>query len=163
MTTLDPMATHAEPPPLERLQSLVHEQAGPAQEWRTKLPTLRAQTAATLIVLEELARTPPTIPLSEREYAAVVLAAPTRDWTEDVADRLRKALPSGAQVDLGAPGEGLRDGQPLTGFTVRCQISLPGVRGAKATEQVRAALANMEGLEIDYSEPLDLVVVSPSG
>jgi nitrate reductase NapAB chaperone NapD len=37
------------------------------------------------------------------------------------------------------------------------------VRGSKATEQVRAALANIEGLEIDYSEPLDLVVVSPSG
>ncbi|HSZ15311.1 MAG TPA: hypothetical protein VK790_14850 [Solirubrobacteraceae bacterium] len=42
-------------------------------------------------------------------------------------------------------------------------MSLPGVRGAKVTEQVRAALADMEGLEIDYSEPLDLVVVSPSG
>jgi hypothetical protein len=37
------------------------------------------------------------------------------------------------------------------------------MRGAKATEQVRAALANVEGLEIDYSEPLELVVVSPSG
>jgi nitrate reductase NapAB chaperone NapD len=37
------------------------------------------------------------------------------------------------------------------------------VRGAKATEQVRTALANIEGVEIDYSEPLDLVVVSPSG
>ncbi len=82
---------------------------------------------------------------------------------QDVAARLRNALPSGAQVDLGDPGESLRDGQPLTGFTVRCQVSLPGVRGAKATEQVRAALADMEDLEIDYSEPLDLVVVSPSG
>jgi hypothetical protein len=40
MITLDPMATQAEPSPLERLQSLVHAQAGPAREWRTKLPTL---------------------------------------------------------------------------------------------------------------------------
>jgi|HubBroStandDraft_2_1064218.scaffolds.fasta_scaffold87190_3 hypothetical protein len=163
MTTLDSMATHAEPSPLERLQSLVHAQAGLAREWRTKLPTLRAQSSATLAVLGELARTPPTTPLPEREYADVVLAAPTKEWAEDVAARLRNALHSGVQVDLGAPGDGLRDGQPLTGFTVRCQVSLPGVRGAKATEQVRAALANMEGLEIDYSEPLDLVVVSPSG
>jgi len=77
---------------------------------------------------------------------------------------LRSAgLASGVQVDLGVPGEGLRDAQPLTGVTVRCQVSLPGVRGAKATEQVRAALASMEDLEIDYSEPLALVVVSPSG
>jgi hypothetical protein len=51
----------------------------------------------------------------------------------------------------------------LTGFTVRCQVSLPGVPGATVTEQVRAALANMDGLEVDYSEPLDLVVVTPIG
>jgi hypothetical protein len=163
MTTLDSVATRAEPSSLERLQSLVHAQAGPAREWRTKLPTLRAQTAATSAVLEELARTPPTTPLREREYADLVLAAPTKEWAEDVADRLRKALPFGVQVDLGPPAEGLRDGQPLTSFTVRCQVSLPGMRGAKATEQVRAALANVEGLEIDYSQPLNLVVVSPSG
>jgi hypothetical protein len=55
------------------------------------------------------------------------------------------------------------DGQPLTGFTVRCQVSLPGMRGAKVTEQVRAALVNMDGLGVHYSESLDLVVVSPSG
>jgi hypothetical protein len=163
MTTLDSMATHAEPSPLERLQSLVHAQAGPAREWRTKLPTLRAQASATSAVLGELARTSPATALPDREYADVVLSAPTREWAEDVADRLRNALPSGAQVRLGARGEGLRDGQTLTGFTVRCEVSLPGVRGAKATEQVRAALANIEDLEIDYSEPLDLVVVSPSG
>ncbi len=141
---------------------MVHAQAGPAREWLAKLPTLRAQSAAISVVLE-LARTPPTAPRPERDYADVVLAAPTKEWAEDVADRLRKVLPSGVQIDLGAPGEGLRDGEPLTGFTVRCQVSLPGVHGAKATAQVRAALANMEGLEIDYSEPLDLVVVSPSG
>jgi hypothetical protein len=31
------------------------------------------------------------------------------------------------------------------------------------TGQVRAALAKLEGLEVDYSESLDLVVVAPSG
>jgi hypothetical protein len=114
-------------------------------------------------MLGELARTSPVTRVPERGYADLVFAAPTKEWAEDVADRLRRTLPSTVQVDLGAAGDGLRDGQPLTGFTVRCQVSLPGMRGAKATEQVRAALANMEGLEIDYSEPLDLVVVSPSG
>lgn len=162
MTKLDVMATHAEPSPLERLQRLVREQAGPAREWRSKLPTLRAQSAATLAVLEELARTPMT-PVPEREFAALVLAAPTKDWADDIAVRLRKALPPGAEVALGAPGEGLRDGQPLTGFTVRCQVSLPGLRGAKATGRVRAALANMEDVEVDYSQLLELVAVSPAG
>ena len=163
MTTLDPMTTRAEPSPLERLQALVQEQAGPAREWRRKLPTLRAQASATSFKLGELARTPPAFSVPERGYADVVLAAPTKEWAEDVADRLRDALPVGVRVDLGAPGEPLRDDQPLTGFTVRCQVSLPGVPGATVTKQVRAALANMEGLEIDYSELLDLVVVAPSG
>ncbi len=148
---------------MERLQALMHAQAGPALEWHTKLPTLRAQASATLVMLGELARTLPSTPRPVREYADVVLAAPSKEWAEALADRLRSALPSGVQVDLSAPGEGLRDGQPLTGFTVRCQVALPGVRGAKATEQVRSALAKMGGLEIDYSESLDLVVVSPSG
>jgi hypothetical protein len=162
MTKLDVMATHAEPSPLERLQLLVREQAGPAREWRTKLPILRAQSAAISALLEELARTPIT-PVPERGFAALVLAAPTRDWAEDVVARLHNALPSGAEVALGAPGEGLRDGQLLTGFTVRCQVSLPGMRGAKATGRVRAALANMEDVKVDYSELLDLVAVSPAG
>jgi hypothetical protein len=116
-----------------------------------------------LTLLGELARTSPAKRLPDRGYADVVLSAPTKEWADDVAAQLRSALPSGVQVRLGASGEDLRDGQTLTGFTVRCEVSLPGVRGAKATEQVRTALANIEGVEIDYSEPLDLVVVSPSG
>jgi hypothetical protein len=103
MTRLDSMATHAEPSPLERLQSLAHAQAGPAREWRTKLPTLRAQASATSAVLGELARTPLATPLPDREYADVVLSAPTREWAEDVADRLRNALPAGVQIRLCAP------------------------------------------------------------
>lgn len=162
MTTLDSMTTHAERSPLERLQSMIRDQAGPAREWREKLPILRAQSAATAALLDALAQTPIT-PVPEREFAALVLAAPTRDWAEDVAARLHNALPSGAEVALGVPGEGPRDGPPLPGFTVRCRVSLPGVRGAKATEQVRAALANMGDLKIDYSELLDLVAVSPAG
>ncbi len=163
MTTLDPMTTHAEPPPLERLQALIRAQAGPAQDWRNKLPTLRAQASATSAMLRELARTPPAAPPPDRGYAALVLAAPTMDWTEDVSERLRRALPLKARIDLDTPGNGLRDDQPPTGFTVNCRVSVPGVSGAKVTEQVRAALSNIEGLEIEYSEPLVLVVVSPSG
>lgn len=163
MTTLDSMATHAELSPLEHLHALVRDHAGPAREWRTKLPTLRAQSAATSFLLRELARTPPASAAPERGYADVVLAAPTKEWMEDVADRLRRALPAGAQVQPGTPGEPLQEGQPLTSFTVSCQVSLPGAPGAAVTRQVRAALAKLEGLEVDYSESLDLVVVAPSG
>lgn len=79
MTTLDPMATHAQPSPLEHLQALVQEHAGQAREWRMKLLVLRAQSAATSFKLGELARTPPTASIPERGYADVVLAAPTRE------------------------------------------------------------------------------------
>jgi hypothetical protein len=163
MTTLDSMAAHAEPSPLEHLQALIRDQAAPAREWRMKLPTLRAQASATSFKLGELARTPPVGSVPERGYADVVLAAPAKEWAEDVADRLRHALPRGVQVDLGAPGEPLADSQPLITYTVSCQVSLPGAPGSAVTSQVRAALSEMEGLEIDYSEPLDLVVVTPSG
>ncbi len=162
MTTLDFMTTQAEQSPLERLQAMVDAHAGRALEWRTKLPILRAQSAATSVLLDELARTPATAPRPDREYADVVIAAPTKDWAEDVADRLRSAFPSG-HVDLGAPGESLGDSPPLTGYTVRCHVWLPRARGAKATAKVRSVLAKMDDLLIEYSVSLDLLAVSPSG
>jgi hypothetical protein len=163
MTTLDAMTARAQPSPLEHLQTMIQDHAGPAREWRTKLPTLRAQASATSFKLGELARTPAASSVPERGYADVVLAAPNKEWAEDVANRLRDALPAEVRVELGVPGEPLRDGQPLTGFTVSCQVLLPGVSGTAVTRQVRAVLAKIESLETDYSEPLDLVVVAPSG
>lgn len=163
MTTLGPMTTQAQLSPLEQLTALLDEYGRQTAEWLEKLPTLQAKTAATGAVLDRLAQTWPTDPPPRREYADVVLAAPEREWAEHVASRLSNALPSGVQIDLGAPDESLRDGGPPTGLTVRCQVSLPGWSGAKTTEEVRAALANMGGLEIDFSEPLNLIVVSPSG
>ncbi len=163
MTKLASMTTQAQPTPLEQLTALLDEYGRQTAEWREKLPTLRAKTAAIGAVLDRLAETWPTDPPPRHKYADVVLAAPEREWAEHVATRLRNALPSGVQIDLGGPGESPRDGRPPTGLIVRCQVSLPGVSGAKATKQVRAALANMGGLEIDYSEPLNLIVVSPSG
>lgn len=92
LTTLDSMATHAEPSALERLQALVQEQAGPAREWRMKLPTLRAQASATSAMLGELARTSPTTPIHERDYADVVLAALPRNGLRIL--RLGYVMPS---------------------------------------------------------------------
>lgn len=157
------MATQAQPSPLEQLTALLDEYGRETAEWREKLPTLQAKTAAIGAVLDRLAETWPTDPPPRHEYADIVLAAPDMEWAENVATRLRNTLPPGAQIDLGEPGASLRDRRPPAGFTVRCQVSLPGVPGTKATGQVRAALANMGGLEIDFSEPLNLIVVSPTG
>jgi hypothetical protein len=161
MTTLDSMPKNAELPPPDRLQSLVQAHAARAREWRMKLPTLRAQSSATSFMLRELARTPPGGVAHKSAYADVVLAAPTKQWADQVANRLRRALPSGAQVDLMC-GEPQPQAQPLTSLIVRYRVSLPGVPGMVTTEQVRAALARMEELETRYSETLGLVVVAPS-
>jgi hypothetical protein len=149
------------PSPLEQLKTLVDERAGSAIDWRDSLPTLRAQASATSAVLSELAQTPPTESPLQRKYVDIVLAAPSRDWAEDIAGRLRQAVPL-AQVELGVPGERLPDAPP-PGYTVRCQVSLPGVSNGKAVAEVRAALAKMDDLEVDYSEPIDLIVVTPRG
>jgi len=41
--------------------------------------------------------------------------------------------------------------------------SLPGLSNGKAVAEVRAALAKMTDLEVDYSESIDLIVVTPRG
>ncbi len=153
------MAT--ESTPLEQLTALLDEQADSSEAWRKMLPTLRARSAATSAVLSELARTSPTDSRPTRDYVDMVLAAPSRDWAQDVAGRLRQALPL-AQVELGVPGARLPDAPP-PGCTVRCHVSLPGVSNGKAVAEVRAALAKIPDLEVDYSQPIDLIVVTPSG
>jgi hypothetical protein len=156
------MATHTEPSPLEQLTALLDQHGRDAAEWRKKLPALRAKTAAAGAILDRLARTWPTDPAPRRGYADVVLAAPSKDWAEKLAAQLRVLLPA-ARVELGAGPEQRSNAPLLFGFTVSCQVSLPGVPGTKTNRQVRAALATIKGLEVDYSEPLDLIVVSPSG
>jgi len=153
------MAT--KPSPLEQLRTLVDERAGSAIDWRDSLATLRAQASATSAVLSELAQTPLTDSPPQRKYVDIVLAAPSRDWAEDVASRLLQALPL-ARVELGTPGERLPDA-PRPGYTVRCQLSLPGVSNGKAVAEVCAALEKMDDLEVDYSKPIDLIVVTPRG
>lgn len=148
---------------LDELKTLAAQQTTRASEWNDSLSTIRAQASATSVILDQLAQTPPTEPKPRREYVAVVLAAPSQGWANDVVDRLRNGLPSGARVELGGPGEALRDAPPPTGYTVRCQVFVPGVPGAKASEMVRSVLARMDDLEVDYSEPIDLIVVAPRG
>jgi hypothetical protein len=150
-----------EPTPLEQLTTLLDERADASEQWRKMLPTLRARSAGTSVVLSELARTSPTDSRSTRDYVDIVIAAPSRDWAQDVTDRLRQALPL-ARVELGVPGAPLPEAPP-PGYTVRCHVSLPGVSNGKAVAEARSALAKMTDLEVDYSESIDLIVVTPRG
>ncbi len=164
MIELGPMAAHTDSSSLECLEALIQEHARQTHEWRMQLPIMRAQSAAVSVLLRELARTPPGAVLPKRVYADVVVAAPTKEWAEDFAARLSDALPTGALVELGVPGrDGLGVDPPLTGYTVRCKVTLPGMRGRRATAQVRLTLANLEDLQVHYIETLDLIAVSPDG
>jgi len=161
MTTLGSMATQAQPSAREQLAALLDEESRRTAEWLERLPAVRAKSAATGVVLERLASTWPTDLPPRHPYADLVLASPGKQWAEDVASRLRNALPPGTRIDLGTFIPDTEDDEWMTAFTVRCPVSLPGVSGAKTTKRVCAALAAMDDLEVDYTESLNLVVVSP--
>jgi hypothetical protein len=152
------MATDSSP--LEELKDLLAREAPSVDIWRDSLPTLRAQAAATSIVLQRLAQTPvSTVPQPRSAPVEVVLAAPSKDWAEGIERRLREALPQ-ADMRLGRPGERLPEAPP-PGFTVRCEVRLPKITHANARDAVLHAFRSMDGLEVDYSESIDLIVVAP--
>mgnify|MGYP001182390682 CR=1 FL=1 len=161
MTTLRSIVTQAQPSAREQLAALLDEQSRRTAEWLERLPAVRAKGAASGVVLERLASTWPTDPPPRHSYADLVLATPDKQWAEDVASRLRNALSPDARIDLGTFVPSAGDGEWMPTFTVRCPVSLPGVSGAKTTKRVCAALAAMDDLEVDYTESLNLVVVSP--
>src|SRR3989442_11758279 len=86
------MAT--KPSPLEQLTELLDEQEPRSNIYRELLPTLRAQASATSVVIGGLAQTSPANPLPKREDVEIVLASPSKAWTEDVVLRLGEALVS---------------------------------------------------------------------
>lgn len=134
----------------------------PLDVWRASLPTLRAQSLATSVILQRLAETPVlAVPAPQSAAVDVVLAAPSKEWAQDVERRLRDALPK-ADVRLGQPSERLPDAPPPSGFTVRCEVVvLPKTAHGEVRDAVLRAFRSMGGLEIDYSEPIDLIVVAP--
>lgn len=152
------MATRAQPSPLEQLASLLDEQASRAKKRREQLPSLRAKMLATGIMLDEFARTSPVDPPPRRRGVEVVLAAPDEEWAQDVAARLRDALPN-ARVELVDMPKHRPETTLPTPFSVRCLVS--DIHGRHADERVRAALEQADDLKVDHSKSLDLIVVSP--
>jgi hypothetical protein len=151
----------ARSPAPDRLKELLEEQSAQARRYAHEVPFLRAAAGATSAALTQLAETPPGTPLPRRTYVDIVLDAPDRGWAEKIAARLRSELPD-AQVNLGPSSAGLQAAPPPSGYVVRCEVSWPGqARDAKGA--VRKVLAGMSDVEVDYSEPIDLVVVRPSG
>jgi hypothetical protein len=147
--------------PLQELKDLLDAQEQSVDLTRHYRDVLRSQASASAAVLNELASTPITASPVQRSYVDVLIAAPSRDWAEGIAAHLRSALGAGAEVLLGLPGEPLPDSVPPTGFTVRCEVRLASVSASEARDRVRRALSNIDDAEVDYSQPLDLFVVTP--
>lgn len=151
----------SDPSPLEELKDLLAKAAPAAKIWRDSLPVLRARSWATSVVLQELARTPiSAVPPPRTAGVDVVVSAPSKEWAQDLARRLDDALPQ-ARVRFGQPGERLPD-VPPPGVMVRCEVLLPKVTHSVARDTVLRAFHSMDGLETDYSEPIDLIVVAPA-
>lgn len=144
--------------PLDQLQRLLTEKERQRGVWAPQLETLRAQASATTAVLSELAQ---TAVRPQRPEVEILLAGPDQNWAEEVMHRLRMALPA-ATVNRHEARTPLREA-PSSGCTVRCSVALSGIPHAEAVQKVRAELASIPDLEVDYSEPIDLIVVTPRG
>lgn len=146
---------------LDELEALVKEREAGASYWQDLLPTLRAQASASSAVLTELVQHQ-TGPRSRRPIVDAILAAPDEAWADRVIGQLKAALPE-LLVDRGPSPQGLTSAPPPVGYTIRVGLELPAASQEAAREQVLAALARIEDADVDYSDPLDLIVISPRG
>jgi hypothetical protein len=151
-------ATPGQRDDLTELDRSLRERAPLTKAWRDSLYALRVQSKATSAVLSGLAATPPDAP--PRAYVDLVLVSPRQQWAEDVAQRLRDALPK-ADIKLGEPGERLPGAPDPVLYTVSCAVAIPEISAGTARKRVLSALGDMPDIETDYSEPIDLIVVKP--
>jgi len=150
----------AESPATDRLTELLEKHSARAKRYTFEIPVLRAAAAAASARIARLARTPAGAAPPQRTYVDVVLAAPSREWAEDVAERLRSEL-SDAQIHLRPPGTRLADAPTSRGYVVGCEISWRGQTVPRAKNAVMMALAGMSDIEVDDNQRIDLVVVTP--
>jgi len=145
---------------IEQLRSLIAGEQAEAQLWKGPSPALRAQAAASIAVLEELAQRPPTATARPGRGVDVLVLGPDSDWATGVLLRLREALPDWPAGELATwRREAVQPGVP--GSIMRVTVDVPERDGQLPVERIRAATTGIEGVEVDYSEPLDLIVVTP--
>lgn len=146
---------------LEELKALVSEREATDSYWQSLLPTLRAQASASSAVLTELVQHQQAT-RGPRRAVDAILAAPDEPWADQLIRELTAAVPN-LRVNRGPAPEALRSAPPPSGYTIRLEIEPPASSEKNARDQVLAALAGIEHVDVDYSEPLDLMVISPRG
>lgn len=148
---------------LERLRQLVAEQSVNATSRHAQLQQLQASAQATTLILDALARKPADASESHRSLADVLLVMPSSSDAERFVDHMKEALGPNAHIRLDLPTDERRDGPSLpSGYALRSQITVTGLYGADLSAHVQSALRTLEGVVVDYSEPLDLIVVTPA-
>lgn len=150
----------SEPKGLEQLRKLLAGRQTEVKLWNESSPTLRAQASASTAILDELAQQPPTGPARQGRGVDVLVSAPDAEWGAGVLLRLREALPDWPAGPLETwRREAVQPGVP--GSIVRISVDVPERDGRLPVERVRSALTTIESVSVDYSEPLDLIVVTP--
>jgi hypothetical protein len=142
--------------PLRELTELLDNEDERRNNWASRRDALRAQGSATVSVLNELVHTT-TRP--ERPGVEVLLTGPGKEWVDAIERTLLAALPE-ANID-----RDVANGSPqdlASDYIARDSIALPGLTHASAVQKVRSALSSITNLKVDYSEPIDLIVVTPS-
>lgn len=151
---------------LEQLKALVEEREPHVNVWRSALPALRAQASASAAVLGDLAKFEPgdqpgSAPRGES--VDVLISAPDMEWGAYVLLRLREALPDWPAGEFRTwSADTFQPGVPPQAVVLRVPVHVPGRDGQTALQRVRAALTAMNDVSVDYSEPLDLLVVTPT-
>jgi hypothetical protein len=150
----------SEPKQLEQLRKLLAGRETEVELWNESSPALRARASASTAILDELAQQPPTAPARQGRGVDVLVSAPAAEWAAGVLLRLREALPDWPAGPLETwRREAVQPGVP--GSIVRITVDVPERDGRLPVERVRSALTRIEGVSVDYSEPLDLIVVTP--
>jgi hypothetical protein len=139
--------------PLQGLQEIIEKRSRLSEEWNRRLPVLRARSVATSVFLRELAAASSLKAPPQRDHVLVIIVPPRAGWIEDVLEQLQARLPKAVIGSEIYGGLKTPDGLALT----RCQIRLRHRLFARYKVE-----EEMDGVAVDYSDCLKLLVAFPS-
>jgi hypothetical protein len=152
--------------PLDEFNELIADRESKVNLWADALPALRAQSSASAAVLNELAeKTPGNVQTRPGGVDLMLVAPEMAPWVRRVFAHLREAFPDERSL-RNPPIEMQRlpdnSGWPQPPRTIKAHLDIKDAPDGPASRRVQAALAELPDVDVDYSEPLDLLVVTPS-
>jgi hypothetical protein len=127
------------------------------------LEAYRSQVGASAAVLDRLAEQPVSRRRSEVAASGgasvdILLAAPSQAWADAVVERLPEVL--GTDVQLTSLGPTVPRSDLTQALNLRLCATFPWRDSDRARKRIREAFQAMPEVDFDYSEPIDLFVVT---